>query len=743
VNKNYISLRCSLLANIKFSFYGLIFCCAYVPALAQTSSARLYVENPDKFPADDRFVFSKIQTPWTRDSVYAANHDSLRLRIYSKGMNSVVLKNLVLSNSSRWKIDKIKGVKYVPGSSLPLTISSGTYADIIIKFIAVNQATRVKVLNDTLTIVSNDDKSPSRPVFLNGIWQKQAEGTNEPYAQEIINAFGFKTRTGFTQTDPNKGDPSLAVAGDEVRPSYFVIADASRPVSVVEIAAYHGCCNTTPASIAWYSKGSSTLQTLFTPISKDGQTVMPRKASPATPASAVFSPTTAFGFKVGQRDYTDAAKNTGGKIGIKVWKALDAKGYIIPNAYIIANGTNYDYQDNMYFIKNLRPEKGTAYFSKLSANPSAVDFGEKVLQTTNSFTLNLSSLGKTYTDGSKDPAITISSVAVSGENKSEFFASMPLKTTLNPLEKTTLTVTFKPTTQGLKNAVLFIYYNNDQSPVRVPLYGIAKASGATVNVKYRINSGSATSVTINNKTWKADTVYAVGDLQPYKNSKLTDIAGTDEDALFFDEQHSNAAKKPWSYQFPVANGNYVVRLHFAEIYWGVPGGNLNGGNGLRVMSVAMEGQLRLVNFDPTLEAGAGTAIVKNFPVTVNDGKLSIDFSSTVDRPMVCAIEVYNFSTTANRPAQENVPAKFDKVKVYPNPLQKTLKIRFPAGYAGNYNLQIIDASGKVYELGKMKLSSGGSDMDIDISRLSLKPGSYYLRIVSANSKPELIKLLVQ
>lgn len=707
------------------------------------SNALLFVENPDKFPSNDHFVFSKIQTPWTRDSVYAVNHDSLRVRIHNKGINTLIVKNLVLSNSSGWKIDKIKGVTYSPGSGLPLSVSSGTYADVIVKFIAVNQATRVKVLHDTLTIVSNDDKSPSKTIYLSGIWQKQAEGINEPYAQEIIDAFGFKTNTGFGQADSNMGDTSVSLKGDEIRPSYFARADNSMPVSIVQIAAYHTCCNTAPSKIAWYTKGSGTLTTLFSPVIADGQIVMPRKTVPNTPADAVFSPAGAFGFNIGGRDYTDAAKNTGGKTGIKVWKAADAKGYIIPNAYFIADGTNYDYQDNVYFVKNVRPEKGTAYFSKLSAAPSALDFGEKLLQSTNSLTLNLSSLGKSYTDGSKDPAITISSIAVAGENKSEFSAAMPLKTTLNPQENTTLTVSFKPVSQGLKIADLLIYYTNSPSPLRVPLYGIAKASGVTVAARYRINSGSATAITINGKTWSADTVYAVGELQPYTNSKLTQIAGTDEDALFFNEQHSDAAKKTWSYELPVVNGNYVVRLHFAEIYWGVPGGSLTGGAGLREMSVAMEGQLRLVNFDPTLEVGAATAVIKNFPVTVTDGKLNINFTSTVDRPMVCAIEVYNFSTTANRPVSEYTETNMYKAKAYPNPVQKTLTIEFPSKYAGNCNLEIIDALGRIYEIGRMRLPAGGLNMQADISKLSLKPGFYYLRILSANAKPELIKLIVE
>lgn len=722
------------------------------PVSSSPSNAFLFVENPDKFPANDHFVFSKIQIPWTRDSIYTVNHDSLRIRIHNKGINSLIINNLVLSSTSRWKIENIKGVKYAPGSGLPLTISSGTYADLMVKFIAVDQATRVKVVHDTLTIVSNDDKFPSKNIFLSGIWQKKGEGSNEPYAQEIINAFGFKTSTGFSHTDPDKGD-STKLKGNEIKPSYFVRADTTIPVSVIQMSAYHGCCNTSPEKIIWFNKGSSTFNTLFTHVLVDGQTVMPRKSKPSTSAQATFNPTTTFGFKVGYKDYTDAHKNPSGKIGIRVWKALDSKGNIIPNSYIISNDylgtqyTNYDYNDNMYFVSNVRAEKGAAFYSELKASPSALDFGEKVLQSSNSLQLSLSNLGKTYADGSADPSITISSIAIAGENKSEFSASMPTKLILNPQEKIAFNVKFNPASEGLKIADLLIYYNNSQLPLRVPLYGIAKASGTTVTAHYRINSGSATAITINGKTWSADNQYAFDNLEPYTNSRLIQIKGTDNDLLYLKEQSSNGDKKPFRYEFPVTNGNYVVRLHFAELYWGTPGSGVTGGAGSRVMNVSLENQLRITNLDVFQEVGGATALVKNIPVTVADGKLNINFSANVNRPMVIAVEVYSFRSAVAKPVvslNENNSIGINnltKVRVYPNPVQKTLNIQFPGTYQGNVNLQIIDVTGKIYQIGKIRLQQRGLSMGVNISNL-LKPGFYYLRILSDTKPAEVIKFIV-
>lgn len=714
------------------------------------SNALLFVENPDRFPSNDYFVASRVQTPWSRDKVtYNRNHDSLIVRIHNNGINSLIIKSFSLSNTSRWKIEKLKGITY-SASSLPITIASGSSADLTVRFIAANQATRVKISHDTLVIASNDDKFPSKNVFLNGVWQKQGEGSNEPYAQEVISAFGYKTSTGFSHTDPDKGD-STKLKGNEIKPSFFVRADISRPVFITQMSAYHGCCTQTERMV-WYTKGSSTLNTVFTHAGKDAQSVLPRKNGSNSLAEGSFSTSTAFGLRIGSVDNTDASKNPGKKIGIRVWKAIDPKGNIIPNTYIVSNDylgsefTNYDYNDNTYLVRNVRPEKGSASYSELKATPSALDFGEKTLSTSNSLQLNLSSLGKTYSDGSSDPVIKISLVAITGENKSEFTTSLPATTSLNPQQSTSLTVNFKPVSQGLKIADLLVYYNNSQSPLRVPLYGIAKASGTTVTAHYRINSGSTTSLTINGKTWSADNQYSFDNLEPFTNSGLKQIAGTDDDALYLKEQSSNDDRKPFRYEFPVSNGSYVVRLHFAELYWGAPGGGINGGAGSRVMNISLENQLKLANFDVTQEVGGATAIVKNFPVTVSDGKLSINFTSNVNRPMVCAVEVYSFRSAAARSMSNDsaivLQNNLEKIKAYPNPVQGRLNLTFPDKYKGNTNVQILDATGRTYNIGKYKIPAGGSNIEVDIQHYSLKPGFYFLKIVSETNPVETIKLVV-
>jgi hypothetical protein len=632
-----------------FDYQDIVFIVKNVKPATPLSNALLYVENLDKFPSNEDFVFSRIQIPWlgSDNYTYNSNHDSLTVRIHNKGLGALTISNLQLSDNTTWKIDRFDGSIYTPGAELPKTISSGSYVDLILKFIATNQATRVKVLHDTLTIISNDDNHPSKAIFLHGLWQKKGEGNNEPYAQEVIDAFGFKTSTGYIHTDPYAGD-TTELQGDEIRPSYFVRANTSLPVSVTQMASYRGCCSSNQ-KLSWYLKGESTVNTLFTILGPEAQMLLPWNSSDSKiAASGTLSTSLPFGFKVGTNS-TDAAINYQNKIGIRVWKAIDSKGNIIPNSYIIANdylsdSSNYDYNDNLYYVDNIKPYIGTAFNSALNTIPSDLDFGEKLLQGNTNLQLNLSSGGKSYSNGSQDPPIVISSVAVTGENQSEFSASMPLKTILNPQENTSLTVTFKPVSQGLKIADLLVYHNNSQYPLRVPLYGIAKAAGVAVINNYQIKSGSPIPIIINGKTWSPDTQYAFDNLEPYSNVSLSEIASTDKDALYLSEQSSSGDYLPFRYEIPVPNGDYVIRLHFAETVWGAPGsGYKKGGPGSRVMSVKLEDQLRLINLDVAQQVGVASAVIKNLPVTVTDGKINIDFSASVNRPMVNGIEVYSFS----------------------------------------------------------------------------------------------------
>ncbi len=95
----------------------------------------------------------------------------------------------------------------------------------------------------------------------------------------------------------------------------------------------------------------------------------------------------------------------------------------------------------------------------------------------------------------------------------------------------------------------------------------------------------------------------------------------------------------FTYDIPAPEpGDYDIRLHFAEIFFGV--GTNTGGVGSRVFDVSIEGVTVLDNFDILSETQPATALIKEFrDVAVNDGFATISFTAVTNSPKVSAIEL--------------------------------------------------------------------------------------------------------
>ncbi|MEA1785979.1 malectin domain-containing carbohydrate-binding protein, partial [Arenibacter sp. GZD96] len=118
------------------------------------------------------------------------------------------------------------------------------------------------------------------------------------------------------------------------------------------------------------------------------------------------------------------------------------------------------------------------------------------------------------------------------------------------------------------------------------------------------------------------------------------------------------------YSIPLANGDYTVILHFAEVWFGATGGG-TGGVGSRVFDVRLEDQLVLDNLDVYAEVGAQSQLLKSFEVLISDGILNIDFSSLSSdggtrHPIINAIEVLGTNTKAARTLIDNKEITFNK-----------------------------------------------------------------------------------
>ncbi len=106
--------------------------------------------------------------------------------------------------------------------------------------------------------------------------------------------------------------------------------------------------------------------------------------------------------------------------------------------------------------------------------------------------------------------------------------------------------------------------------------------------------------------------------------------------------YRNSRQGDFAYNIPLKPGVYELRLHFAETFYG-PESSGGGGEGSRTMTVSVNGQPLLRDFDVLADAGGErTAEVKVFPdiSPAADGQVHLSFASGKSgSAMVSAIEI--------------------------------------------------------------------------------------------------------
>lgn len=309
------------------------------------------IENLDGVPFSDRLVFSRIGSLTNPPS--NGVHNVATVRVKNTGSGSLQITGLPITGS--WEL--------ASNITLPTAIASGDQLDIPVRF----RATSGDIHNGMLTIQSNDADEPNKVVQLSGFWQSVSEGGQEPSLSEIVKVYGYQTVIVGSGQKLNQNGFIQAV-GDEVLSPYWQRANLSEPVKVRQLAAYHTQGST--ATLRWHNKGSNTLNTIFTHAGIDGQTFLPRKNGSTTlPAEGTFTPGTTFGFKV-DGEWSDPTKNNQtadrnngcpGPCGhhVRFWPVKDRQGTLIPNTWLMSmdySGINYDYNDNVYLISNIKPE---------------------------------------------------------------------------------------------------------------------------------------------------------------------------------------------------------------------------------------------------------------------------------------------------------------------------------------------------------------------------------------------------
>ena len=323
--------------------------------VAGSSNAHLVVENPAVVPYSDRFVFSRIGSLTAPPS--NGVHDTTTVRLRNTGTDPLNITGLPITGP--WQL--------VSPPTLPATIAGGGQLDVVVKFVA----TGGRVTTGTLTVQSDDPGTPSKALDLAGYWQIVSENSQEPTLSELVrNMFGYTTTIVGSGQQLNQ-DGLVNAVGDEVLSPYWERADTTKPVSIQQLDAYHTQGNT--ATIFRFKQGTpGTTNAIFTHAGIDGQTVLPHlNGSTTVLANGSFTPSASapvFGFKVDTESSDDTlndqtADHNNGCVGacghhVRFWPLKDRNGVLVPDTWLLAmdySGINYDYNDNVYLISNMKP----------------------------------------------------------------------------------------------------------------------------------------------------------------------------------------------------------------------------------------------------------------------------------------------------------------------------------------------------------------------------------------------------
>ena len=186
----------------------------------------------------------------------------------------------------------------------------------------------------------------------------------------------------------------------------------------------------------------------------------------------------------------------------------------------------------------------------------------------------------------------------------------------------------------------------------VALSGAAAAQAKPVAV-WRLNCGGPAMPAVYGPAFSGDQPYTAATHAGFVGGAAnTWEVGNDLGALndINHAQHGTARLGWTAYRFDVPNGEYLLRLHFAEIDKQVQG------PGLRVFGVNVEGQPLLANFDVAAQYGVRFAAELVVQVHVADGHLDVE--ATGGSPAILnAVEVWTLPASVPAPAVTHLAAK--------------------------------------------------------------------------------------
>lgn len=331
-------------------------------------NAEIGLQGLDDAAADDRLVFSRIDNPVDAQQQF---RDVREFEIVNNGGAPLSIFDISIHGNDPGAFQ----FNSVPANGTVLAV--GESATVRIEFVGSDPVddNNAVFYEASLIIISNDADKGNTTIALAGLAQIQSERGEEPDVDQIVQTFGYSTDVAQGQL-ANGG--LVETIGDEVLMPYLQRIDSTKPIDIIQIAAYLQQGNV--ARLHWHSLDGVPLNELFAQDDQEGQTLLPNQLIPGPGAGETargfIDSDEPFGLYISVDNrptfasWTDPEANErdpdfGSLVDhghghlIRFFQAKDAENNDIVGTFIgiqdYPGGGNFDYNDHMFVIKNVQP----------------------------------------------------------------------------------------------------------------------------------------------------------------------------------------------------------------------------------------------------------------------------------------------------------------------------------------------------------------------------------------------------
>jgi hypothetical protein len=432
--------------------------------------------------------------------------------------------------------------------------------------------------------------------------------------------------------------------------------------------------------------------------------------------------------------------------------------------------TNSAHADNRYkAVNNIKILAGTIAVSPMKLYDNEVIGGGSGIN--RQFTITNTSAGS---------SLSVTGISLSGDSAALFvLGSLPsFPVSLAPQEILQFTVAFNPGYTGLKTATVTITSDDaDQPTITVPLRGLGTAGLGGSNepslqalltlheIPVTVGDDDASTNVINRNSAQQRAPILGEEVSMQKFIKAGDGPVTIEPLAVFGPTNNNPIVGMGWYKSgdnttntelftvsnaPTSNGQ-TVNVNPTSTLSFDPGvssfgfysrwpafGNrhLYSEDNLNTFDDAIPHHVRVYPYKTT----AGTVVPFAYVVAFEEHIAGFDYQDLL-------FVVRNVTTASTLPIRDREPvsssARYNSLKVYPNPLHQTFTIELSGQFQGAAKLQLLDAAGVISELGTTTVPVSGKKVDVDLSKQNVRPGIYFLRITTENNQTITRKLVVR